>query len=78
MPGYDSVFDTQHSNNLLKVSTLKILYQGKLTLSILESGETVSINLPAELSLVTLTIHLCNWLNDKNLVKPRKTCFLSV
>ena len=30
----------------------------------------------AELSFVTLTIHLCNGLNDKNLVKPRKTCFL--
>ena len=27
---------------------------------------------------VTLTIHLCKWLNDKNLVKPRKTCFLTV
>ena len=32
----------------------------------------------AELSFVTLTIHLCNGLNDKNLVKPRKTCFLSL
>ena len=29
----------------------------------------------AELSFVTLTIHLCSGLNDKNLVKPRKTCF---
>ena len=32
----------------------------------------------AELSFVTLTIHPCNGLNDKNLVKPRKTCFLSL
>ena len=32
----------------------------------------------AELSFVTLTVHLCNGPNDKNLVKPRKTCFLSV
>ena len=32
----------------------------------------------AELSFVTLTIHLCNGLNDKNLVKPRKTRFLSL
>ena len=37
-----------------------------------------SINLLAELSFVTLTIHLCNGLNDKNLVKPRKTCFITV
>ena len=35
-------------------------------------------NLLAELSFVTLTIHLCNGLNDKNLVKQRKTCFLTV
>ena len=27
------------------------------------------------MSFVTLTIHLCNGLNDKNLLKPRKTCF---
>ena len=39
---------------------------------------TTEINLLAELSFVTLTIHLCNGLNDKNLVKPRKTCFLTV
>ena len=32
----------------------------------------------AELSFITLTIHLCNGPNDKNLVKPRKTCFLSL
>ena len=32
----------------------------------------------AELSFVTLTIHLCNGLNDKNLVKLGKTCFLTV
>ena len=35
-------------------------------------------NLLAELSFVTLTIHLCNRLNDKDLVKQRKTCFLTV
>ena len=35
-------------------------------------------NLLAELSFVTLTIHLCNGLNDKNLVKQGKTCFLTV
>ena len=35
-------------------------------------------NLRADLSFVTLTIHLCNGLNDKNLVKPRKTCFITV
>ena len=39
---------------------------------------TCEINLLAELSFVTLTIHLCNGLNDKNLVKPRKTCFLTI
>ena len=33
------------------------------------------INLLLELSFVTLTIHLSNGLNDKNLVKPRKMCF---
>ena len=32
-------------------------------------------DLPAELSFVTFTIHLCDGLNDKNLVKPRKSCF---
>ena len=37
-----------------------------------------STNLLAELSFVTLTIHLCNMLNDMNLVKPRKTCFITV
>ena len=30
-------------------------------------------SLLAELSFVTLTIHLCSGLNDKNLVKRRKT-----
>ena len=35
-------------------------------------------NLLAELSFVTLTIHLCDGLNNKNLVKQRKTCFLTV
>ena len=35
-------------------------------------------NLQAELSFFILTIHLCNGLNDKNLVKTRKTCFMSV
>ena len=35
-------------------------------------------NLIAELSFIIFTIHLCNGLNDKNLVKPRKTCFLTV
>ena len=42
------------------------------------SKETSELNLLAELSFVTLTIHLCNGLNDKNLVKPRKTCFLTI
>ena len=32
----------------------------------------------AELSFVTLTIRLCDGLNDKILVKPRKTCVLTV
>ena len=35
-------------------------------------------NLLEELSFVTLTIHLCNGLNDKNFIKQRKTCFLTV
>ena len=35
-------------------------------------------NLRGELSFVTLTIHLCNGLNDKKLFKPRKTCFITV
>ena len=35
-------------------------------------------DLLAELSFVTLTIHLCDGLNDQNLVKPRKKCFLPV
>ena len=38
----------------------------------------VYTNLLAELSFVTLTIRLCNGVNDKNLVKPRNTCFLTV
>ena len=35
-------------------------------------------NFRAELSFVTLNIHLCKGLNDKNLVKRRKTCFITV
>ena len=34
-------------------------------------------NLRAEL-FVILTIHLCNGLNDNNLVKSWKTCFITV
>ena len=41
-------------------------------------GSTCPGNLLAELSFVILTIHLCNGLNYKNFVKPRKTCFLTV
>ena len=37
---------------------------------------TERANLQEELSFVTLTIHLCNGLNNKNLVKPRKTYFI--
>ena len=33
---------------------------------------------PSRVDVLTLTMHLCNGLNDKNLVKPRKTCFLTV
>ena len=33
-------------------------------------------DLQAEMSFVTLTIHLCNGLNDKNLNELRKTCFM--
>ena len=35
-------------------------------------------NLGAELSLGTLTIHPCNGLNDKNLVKSRNMCFITI
>ena len=42
------------------------------------SSHTALDDLLAELSFVTLTIHLCNGLNDNNLAKPRKTYFLTV
>ena len=41
----------------------------------IDRGHLSKDNLPAELSFVILTIHLCNGLNDKNLVKPRKNVF---
>ena len=34
-----------------------------------------NLDLLAELSFVTLTIHLCNGLNDKNLVKTEENVF---
>ena len=53
----------------------------ELNLRSTQSGEKfvcIIPNLLAELSFVTLTIHFFNGLNDKNLVKPRKSCFLTV
>ena len=40
-----------------------------------KSNSTEDGNLLAELSFITLTIHLCDGLNDNNLVKPKKTLF---
>ena len=40
------------------------------------SSNLLQPNLLVELSFVILTTHLCNGLNDNNLVKPRKTCIL--
>ena len=48
------------------------------TLFAKENNLSFICTLLAELSFVTLTIHLCNGLNDKNLVKPRQTCFINV
>ena len=62
-------------NSQLKVKTEKIILRGHRSHDV---KLAFFVNLLAELSFVTLTIHLCNGLNDKNFFKLRKMCFLTV